>query len=88
MVLKYASPLRNQLKLLAKIDPIKHNVDGRLGFPLHTITGFHRPSLTHYYGFICHLTPTLNLGFHLVFRPLTLIKFRCQASPVTALAPC
>ena len=38
------------------MDPIKHNADSRLGFTLHTITGFHRPSLTHYYGFICHLT--------------------------------
>ena len=87
-VLKHASPLRNQLKLLTKIDPIKHNVDSRLGFILHTITGFHRPSLTHYYGFICHLTPTLNLGLPLEFTPLTYSKFRCQASPVTALTPC
>ena len=55
-VLKSASPLRNPFKLLAKMDPIKHNADSRLGFTLHTITGFHRPSLTHYYGFICHLT--------------------------------
>ncbi|MGR5254567.1 hypothetical protein ACPV5S_20495, partial [Vibrio astriarenae] len=29
---------------------------------LHTITGFHRPSLTHYYGFICHLAPTCILS--------------------------
>ena len=86
--LKNTSPLRNQLKPLIKIDPIKHSVDSRLGFVLHTITGFHRPSLTHYYGFICHLTPTLNLGFPLEFRPLIYSKFRCQASPVTALAPC
>lgn len=57
--------------LLAKIAPIKHTADSRLGFPLHTITGFHRPSLTHYYGFICHLTPTINLEFPLEFRPLT-----------------
>ena len=61
-VLKHASPLRNQLKLLTKINPIKHNADSRLGFPLHTITGFHRPSLTHYYGFICHLTLAILLS--------------------------
>ena len=88
MVLKYASPLRNQLKLLAKINPIKRVVDSRLGFILHTITGFHRPSLTHYYGFICHLTPTVNLESPLELMPLTYSKFRCQASPVTALTPC
>jgi hypothetical protein len=86
--LKERPLLRRQSKFLAKTDSIKHNTDSRLGFPLHTITGFHRPSLTHYYGFICHLTPTLNLGLPLEFRPLTKIKFRCQASPVTALAPC
>ena len=56
------SPLRNQLKLLTQIDPIKRNADSRLGFVLHTITGFHRPSLTHYYGFICHLTLILTLS--------------------------
>ena len=49
------------------MDPIKHNADSRLGFTLHTITGFHRPSLTHYYGFylvttLCHLTPTPTLS--------------------------
>ncbi|MFQ3218604.1 MAG: hypothetical protein ACI96W_000955 [Paraglaciecola sp.] len=82
-VLKHASLLRNQLKLLTKIDLIKHNIDSRLGFVLHTITGFHRPSLTHYYGLICHLTPTISLGLPLEFMPLIYTKFRCQASPVT-----
>jgi hypothetical protein len=37
----------------------------------YTMTGFHRPSLIHYYRFICHLTPTLNLEFPLEFKPLT-----------------
>lgn len=60
--LKNTSPLRNQLKRLAQIDSIKHDADSRLGFILHTITGFHRPSLTHYYGFICHLTLILTLS--------------------------
>jgi hypothetical protein len=59
------------------------NADSRLGFVLHIITGFNRPSLIHYYGFICHLTPALSLGFPLEFRTLIYTKFRCKASPVT-----
>lgn len=35
---------------------------GHSGFILHTITGFHRPELDHYYGIICHLTPTSLLN--------------------------
>ena len=57
--------------LLTMVRSFTHIGKGRLGFVLHTITGFHRPSLTHYYGFICHLTPTLNLEFPLEFKPLT-----------------
>ncbi len=47
---------------------IRHIADDQLGFVLHTITGFHRPSFTYYYGFICHLTPTLSLAFTLTQR--------------------
>lgn len=52
--------------------PIRRYADDQLGFILLTITGFHRPSFTHYYGLICHLTPTLSLAFTLVqcFRVL------------------
>ncbi|TKG24730.1 hypothetical protein FCV87_16955 [Vibrio breoganii] len=39
---------------------------GQLGFFLHTITGFHRPSFTHYYGFICHLAPACILSHPLM----------------------
>ena len=51
---------------------IRHDADGQSGFPLHTITGFHRPDLTHYYGLICHLAPTRALVFtlRLCFRHL------------------
>jgi hypothetical protein len=45
------------MALLATINPSKL-VAGQLSFILHTITGFHRLCLDHYYGFICHLTPT------------------------------
>lgn len=38
--LKDTSPLRSQLKLLIRIDPIWHAADCWLGFILHTITGF------------------------------------------------
>ena len=51
--------------LLAHAGPTGHSADDQLGFALHTITGFHRPGLTHYYGFICHLTPTFFLCHHL-----------------------
>lgn len=64
--LKYASSLRNTDKLLTSQCPIKHGADGQLGFLLHTITGLHWSSLTHYYGFICHLTPTSILSFPLM----------------------
>ena len=40
-----------------------NTADGQLGFTLHTITGFHRPNFTHYYGIICHLAPTSTLSF-------------------------
>ncbi|CAG20262.1 hypothetical protein PBPRA1858 [Photobacterium profundum SS9] len=60
--LKVRFPPSQSTVLLVSVDPIKHHVDSRLGFPLHTITGFHRPSLTHYYGFICHLAPTCILS--------------------------
>lgn len=33
----------------------------RRGFPLQTVTSFHRPRLIHYYGFICHLTSHRSL---------------------------
>lgn len=39
---------------------------GHSGFILHTITGFHRPELHHYYGFICHLTPAQVLNHFLI----------------------
>lgn len=64
--LKCTSSLRNTRSLLAKRCPIRRDADGQLGFLLHTITGFLRPSLTHYYGFICHLTPTFTLSFLLM----------------------
>ena len=45
-----------------------NTADGQLGFTLHTITGFHRPNFTHYYGFICHLAPT---------PALSLLSYKC-----------
>ena len=57
--------------LLAMVRSFTHIGKGQLGFVLHTITGFHRPSLTHYYGFICHLTSALDLEFLLESKPLT-----------------
>ena len=50
-----------------------NTADGQLGFTLHTITGFHRPNFTHYYGVICHLapTPTLSLLSHRCFWLIT-----------------
>jgi hypothetical protein len=44
---------------------LSNTADGQLGFTLHTITGFHRPNFTHYYGFICHLTPLNTLSLPL-----------------------
>ncbi|WP_269520443.1 hypothetical protein [Alteromonas sp. BMJM2] len=58
---------------MTNINPIKHTADGRLGFILHTITGFHRPSLTHYYGIICHLTLANTLGHPLVHTSSNLL---------------
>jgi len=65
-----------RIALLASIRPTRPNADGLLSFILHTITGLHRLSINHYYGFICHLTPTqdlsllLNLCFQLKIKPL------------------
>lgn len=56
--LTYTSSLRNTDTLLANQCSIRRSADGQLGFLLHAITGLLRPNLTHYYGFICHLTPT------------------------------
>lgn len=64
--LKCTSSLRNTLPLLTSMRSNKHSAVGQLGFILHTITGLHRPSLTYYYGFICHLTPTSILSLLLI----------------------
>ena len=64
--LKCTSSLRNTDKLLASQCSARHNADGQLSFLLHTITGLLWPSLTHYYGFICHLTPTCILSLLLM----------------------
>jgi hypothetical protein len=73
--------------LLATINSIRHNADDQPSFNLHTITGFHRLSLNHYYGFICHLTPTSssNHFLNLCFQSNDWI--RCQASLVTTPVP-
>ncbi len=70
--LKCTSSLRNTHRLLTDRCPIRHVANGQLDFILHTITGFLWPSLTHYYGFICHLTPTrvLALTLYGCFRHL------------------
>ncbi len=83
-----APSLRNTKTLLASWCSIRHRVDGQLSILLHTITGLLRPSLTHYYGFICHLTPTPALAFTLSLVLPAFDRMWCQASPVTALAPC
>jgi hypothetical protein len=68
----FTSPLHNQYGLLTQIDSARLIADNRLSFILHTVTGFHWLSLTHYYGFICHLTPTSILSLLLIqcFQPL------------------
>jgi hypothetical protein len=59
--------------LLAPHYPIRLVADGQLSFLLHAITGLLRPSLTHYYGVICHLAPTQASAFTLLlcFQLLT-----------------
>jgi len=42
------------LTLLAFPTPHYNQMQCHSGFVLHTITGFHRPELNHYYGIICH----------------------------------
>lgn len=60
-----------------------------LGFTLHTITGFHWPSVHHYYGIICHLTLTLFLNYFLIKASRKKnFWIQCQASPVITPAPC
>ena len=44
--------------------PQQSDAVGQLSFLLHTITGLHWLSLTHYYGFISHLTPTHTLVYN------------------------
>jgi len=58
------------IALLTTINSNRQSAAGRLSFTLHTITGFHRLCLNHYYGFICHLTPTqaLSLLLNLCFQ--------------------
>ena len=56
------SPLRNSPRFWQRFAPL-HSGKGQPGFILHTITGFHWPGFTHYYGFICHLTSTYTLSF-------------------------
>lgn len=62
--------------LLAHVGSIKLYADGQLSFLLHTVTGFHWLSFSHYYGFICHLTPThflnhfLSMSFRFLFPEL------------------
>ena len=65
------TPSQN-IPLLAKMLPTRLDADSQSGFFLHTITGFHRPDLTHYYGLICHLAPTRASAFtlRLCFRHL------------------
>ncbi|HBH30473.1 MAG TPA: hypothetical protein DDX81_01000 [Desulfofustis sp.] len=41
----------------------------RSGFPLHTVTSFHRPELQHYCGIICHLTPHRQALSLLLYSP-------------------
>jgi len=61
-LLKNTSPLRNQRRFWLPLTPLHHG-NGLLGFPLRTVTSFHRPRLHHYYGFICHLAPTSTSSF-------------------------
>ena len=60
--LKNTSPLRNQWRFWLPPIPL-NQANGRLSFPLHTVTSFHRPRLNHYYGLLCHLAPTSTLSF-------------------------
>ena len=87
------SPLRNSCRFwrpVVRLDKARR----RRGFLLHTVTRLLRPQLPHYYGFICHLTPRqfpLEFPLEVAYRshrPLGSVAGRCQASPVTALAPC
>ena len=59
--------------LLAMAHPFTPTGKGRPSFILHTITGFHRLGLYHYYGLICHLTPTpiLSLLLNRCFQSYT-----------------
>ena len=84
----YFSPSQ-LLWLLAHNNLIRLVADDHPGFTLHTITGFQRPELNHYYGFICHLTPTqvLNHFLYLCFQQKKNYWSRCQASSVTAPVP-
>ena len=61
-VFKEYFPPSQRIALLASMRPIELNANGPLSFILHTITGFHGLSVQHYYGFICHLTPTQILS--------------------------
>ena len=52
--LAFVSQLPEPSVELLAIDRPREQVAGQSGFTLHTLTGFHRPDLHHYYGFICH----------------------------------
>ena len=59
--LKITSSLHTQHSLLVNVGPL-NLANGHPNFLLHAVTRFHRLGLHHYYGFICHLTPTLFLN--------------------------
>lgn len=64
------------------INPVRLNADSRLSFLLHTITGFLRLCLCHYYGVICHLASNFILSFLLMkLSWLSLIARTIQGFP-------
>ena|GEM_PF-6955459 len=71
------SPLRNDGRFWPS-DTCRNSVRHHRGFILQTVTSFHRPRLTHYYGIICHLTP-LQLRLEL---PLVAALLASHASPM------
>lgn len=68
-LLRLLPPFANRIGLRLGGYP-ETSAQGRSGVLLHAVTRLLGPELQHYYGFICHLAPTLTLAFTLVQCPL------------------